>query len=172
MERRSATAAETKALAHPLRLRILRLCLDEALTNKQLADRLGVDPATLLHHVRTLVRTEFIVAEASRTGARGAREKPYRSTGKSWTLEVGPDEALSGSMANLDAYRAEFIESGAPITSTRFAARLSSDDLDELARRLLELADEFVGRDDADGIPVGFLFAGHRRSAPAADDES
>ena len=42
--RRPATAAEAKALAHPLRIRILRLCLDQALTNKQLAERLGKDP--------------------------------------------------------------------------------------------------------------------------------
>jgi len=37
MKKRQATAAEAKALANPLRLRILRLCLDEALTNKELA---------------------------------------------------------------------------------------------------------------------------------------
>ena len=38
-DRRPATPAEAKALASPLRLRILRLCLDQALTNKQLAER-------------------------------------------------------------------------------------------------------------------------------------
>ncbi|MDQ3707821.1 MAG: helix-turn-helix domain-containing protein, partial [Actinomycetota bacterium] len=140
MERRPATPAEAKALAHPLRLRILRLCLDEALSNKALADRLDVDPATLLHHVRTLVSTGFLAAEPSRSGARGAREKPYRATGKSWTLDVGLDEAAGGSLASLDAFRAEFLESGEPVTSTRFAARLSQDDLDELAERLAELA--------------------------------
>ena len=36
--RRPATAAEAKALTHPLRMRILRLCLDRSLTNKQLAE--------------------------------------------------------------------------------------------------------------------------------------
>ena len=47
--RRPATAAEAKALAHPLRMRILRLCLDRSLTNKQLAEWLGKDPGTVLH---------------------------------------------------------------------------------------------------------------------------
>ena len=59
-DRRPATEAEAKALASPLRLRILRLCLDQALTNKQLAGRLGRDPGTVLHHVRTLVATGFL----------------------------------------------------------------------------------------------------------------
>ena len=34
----AAARPEAKALAHPLRMRILRLCLDQALTNKQLAE--------------------------------------------------------------------------------------------------------------------------------------
>jgi DNA-binding transcriptional ArsR family regulator len=71
-QRREATPEEFKALAHPLRLRILRLCLHDSLTNKQIADQLGKDPATVLHHVRLLVDTGFLAAETPRPGARGA----------------------------------------------------------------------------------------------------
>src|SRR5947207_6510593 len=74
MKKRQATAAEAKALANPLRLRILRLCLDEALTNKELADRLDKDPGTLLHHVRTLVDTGFLAPDEVRSGTSGALE--------------------------------------------------------------------------------------------------
>src|ERR687886_1929600 len=88
-ERRAATQAEARALTHPLRQRILRLCLDEELTNKQLADRLGADPGTVIHHVRKLVSTGFLAAGDVRRGARGALEKPYRATGKSWTIDIG-----------------------------------------------------------------------------------
>jgi hypothetical protein len=35
---RPPTLQEARALAHPVRLRILRLCLDEAQTNKELAN--------------------------------------------------------------------------------------------------------------------------------------
>ena len=35
-----------------MRIRILRMCLDEPLTNAQIAGRLGRDPASVLHHVR------------------------------------------------------------------------------------------------------------------------
>src|SRR3954453_3100383 len=98
--RRDATPAGFKAMAHPLRLRILRLCLHDALTNKQIADRLGQDPATTLHHVRTLCTTGFLAPDPARTGARGALEKPYRATGKSWILSVdGADEQVTGVLA-------------------------------------------------------------------------
>src|SRR5947208_12899792 len=143
MERRSATAEEAKALAHPLRLRILRLCLDEALTNKQLADRLDKDPGTVLHHVRTLVDTGFLRVEDVRTGAKGALEKPYRATGKSWTLDVGD---AGDTLAMVDAFREEVLEAGskAMLSQSRFAMRLSAKSRRDLIQRLEALADEFA----------------------------
>ena len=87
--RRPATPQEAKALAHPDRLRIIRLTYDTALTNKELAERMGRNPGTTLYHLRLLVETGFVAAEPPRKGNRGAAEVPYRSTGKSWTLDVG-----------------------------------------------------------------------------------
>ena len=69
-----------------MRLRILRLCSDREWTNKELADRLQRDPATILHHVRLLVDAGLIEPVGVRQGASGAYEKPYRSTGLSWQL--------------------------------------------------------------------------------------
>src|SRR4029453_18906952 len=86
--RRAPPAAEAKALSHPLRMRILRLCLDQALTNKQLAEWLDKDPGTVLHHVRTLVKTGFLTRDELRRGERGALEKPYRATHRSWNLSL------------------------------------------------------------------------------------
>ena len=100
-----ATPAELKALAHPLRLRILRLCLRDSLTNKQLADRLGKDPATTLHHVRTLLRSGFLEAEPPRTGETGALEKPYRSTNKSWALSIPRSDQVTAVVASIAATR-------------------------------------------------------------------
>jgi hypothetical protein len=81
-ERRPVTDAEARALASAVRLRIRRLCLHEALTNKEIAARLGRNPASVLHHVRTLVEAGFLAPGAERRGARGAREVPYRATGE------------------------------------------------------------------------------------------
>ncbi|MBA2554206.1 MAG: winged helix-turn-helix transcriptional regulator, partial [Geodermatophilaceae bacterium] len=76
-DRRLATAAEARALSSTFRLRILRACLGEPMTNKQIAQRLGRNPATVLHHVRLLVEQGFLAPTAERRGARGAREVPY-----------------------------------------------------------------------------------------------
>lgn len=163
-ERRPATPAEARALTHPLRLRILRLCLDAALTNRELADRLGQDPATVLHHVRTLVRTGFLAAEAARRGRRGAREIPYRSTGKSWTLDIG-GTGDDGMVAIHDAVRAELLEAGpeALLTGVRLAVRLDEARFEELGRRLQELIADAHAWDTEGGTPLALYLVAHRR---------
>jgi DNA-binding transcriptional ArsR family regulator len=152
-----------RALAHPLRLRILRLTLNQPLTNRELAERLDRDPGTVLHHVRTLVRGGFLAAEAVREGRRGALERPYRATGKSWQVRITPNADHLVSV--IDAVREEILEAGADSTlsSMRLGVRLRPDDLAELRRRIRQLGDEFVTRDHPDGEPVGILALAHRR---------
>ena len=171
--RRPATAAEAKALAHPLRMRILRLCLEQALTNKQLAEWLGKDPGTVLHHVRTLVKTGFLVPDEVRQGEKGALEKPYRATGKSWTLSLEESPVPEGidAQAMLEAFQAELAEAGpgAAAGFNRLALTLNRASREELESRVLAILDEFVTRPpDPDGEPYGLLFAMHRRSTPPA----
>ena len=169
--RRPATAAEAKALSHPLRMRILRLCLDRSLTNKQLAEWLGKDPGTVLHHVRTLVATGFLVADEVRQGEKGALEKPYRATGKSWTLSLEESSVPAGvdAQAMLDAFQAELAEAGpdAAAAFNRLPLTLNTASRKELESRVLAILDEFVTRPpDPDGEPYGLLFAMHRRRSP------
>jgi DNA-binding transcriptional ArsR family regulator len=168
MERRTATVDEARALAHPLRLRILRLCLNEALTNKQLAGRLGEHPATVLHHVRTLERTGFIAPEAERAGPRGSTEKPYRATGKSWTLDFDDAGFGRGAMllAVVDAFRAEVREAppDGVFESIRMGLLLRPGDREELTARVNALLEEYIARQDPAGEPIGLLFATHSRS--------
>src|SRR5438552_15395225 len=103
--RREASVAETRALAHPMRLRIIRLLYDRSLTSRGLARELGEHPATVLHHVRTLLRTGFIAADPERPGPRGTVEKPYRSTGRSWSLRIDDDHGLTLVSAGVEAKR-------------------------------------------------------------------
>jgi DNA-binding transcriptional ArsR family regulator len=162
-ERRPATRAEARALAHPLRLRIMRLCLDEALTNRELATRLGEQPATVLYHVRTLSRNGFLAAQVERRGRRGAREIPYRATRKSWTLELEPGPTTH--TAPVDAFRAELAEAGpdAVLESIRLGVRLPPRTLDRLLRRLARAAMAAHDADDPDGEPVSIYVGVHRR---------
>ena len=157
-------------MAHPLRLRILRLCLHESLTNKEIAEHLGQDPATTLHHVRTLCASGFLAPEPPRTGKRGALEKPYRSTRKSWLLSFGEaDERGTGVLAGLEALRAELIDAGpdALVVNSRLGLRLSAEDLRELADRLDQLVEEYAARPPTpDGIRVGMHVTLHRLAPP------
>ena len=166
-ERRAATDEEAKAIASPLRLRILRLCLDRPLTNKQIAEALGRDPASVLHHVRKLVRTGFLAAEGARRGARGAREVPYRATGKSWVLDVVDEkQERAKGIALVEAFLDDARRVGFDnIDSTRMGLRLTATELDELQRRIFELVEEFRLR-RSDGEPWSLFVGLHRDDRP------
>jgi DNA-binding transcriptional ArsR family regulator len=162
--RRPATPQEAKALAHPDRLRIIRLTYDTALTNKELAERMGRNPGTTLYHLRTLVSTGFVAAEPPRKGNRGAAEVPYRSTGKSWTLDVGePTDDLTTAL--VEAFRAEILESPPEQRRTsRLALRLTPTQRTELERRLEALVEEASSWKPApDGEPWALFVALHAR---------
>jgi predicted ArsR family transcriptional regulator len=165
--KRPATAAEFKAMAHPLRLRILRLCLHDAMTNKELAERLGKDPATVLHHVRLLVRTGFLAAEKVRTGARGALEKPYRATGKSWVLSATtPEQEKTEQAAVLDALKAELSETPGDdvLAGARLGVQLSPSAVKRYSARIDKLVRDLAAEPDAaDGERLGFYVTWHRR---------
>ena len=144
--RRPATQQEMRALASPIRLRIMRLVLDRALTNKEIADLLRVTPANTLHHVRTLVDAGFLVAEPVRRGSRGSRERPYRATRLSWAIDTGAaDPSGLVKRASLQAFLAEIedIPPSTPFATTRLGLRLSSEHKDELLSRLGDVLDEF-----------------------------
>lgn len=154
-------------MASPLRLRILRLCLDAPLTNKQIAAALDRDPASVLHHVRTLVRTGFLAAEGERRGARGAREVPYRATGKSWVLDVvdpAQDRAKTIAMVQTfveDATRAGFEN----VDGLRMGLRLTPAEYEEFYARLRDVVVEFKDR-ESDGDPWSLFIGLHADDRP------
>jgi DNA-binding transcriptional ArsR family regulator len=163
-KRRLATPEERKALAHPLRVRILRLCLDESLTNKEIADALGKDPGSTLFHVRKLMEQGFLMLEEVRAGRGGALEKPYRATGKSWVLDMGLEEA-SGALFAIDAFRAELLEAGHTelLMYIRSALQLNQEHLEELRDSLQETIDEYSELRDSDGRRISLMAAMHER---------
>lgn len=154
-ERRFATDAEARALASGLRLRILRLTLDEALTNKEIAEALDRNPASVLHHVRTLVDTGFLRAEEPRRGPRGSREIPYRATGKSWELK---SHNVSSSVIEAFLEEVETVEP-ADLRLTRM--RVAGEDIQEFRARLRELLLEFHHRPRDTQDPYSVFVALH-----------
>jgi len=166
-QKRPATPAEFKAMAHPLRLRILRLCLNDALTNKELAERLGKDPATVLHHVRMLVDAGFLAPDRIRSGARGALEKPYKATGKSWVLSVETlDQVKVTHAAVLDALKAELLELPRDdvLEDARIGVKISAAKAKRYQARIEKLVKDLAAEpDDPDGQRFGFYTVWHKR---------
>jgi DNA-binding transcriptional ArsR family regulator len=163
----TATATQLRALAHPLRLRILRLCLTAERTNQELAESLDVAPGTVLRHVRELLAAGFLVAAEIRTGRRGALERPYRATGTSWHLKSSepehPELSKELHVALVAAHLAELHESavGAERANLRGTMRLGPAALAELQGSIEALLREYGERDDPGGVPVSFLWSIH-----------
>ncbi len=135
--------ADARALASTLRLRILRLCLDEPMTNREIAERLEKNPATVLHHVRTLADRGFLEAQPVRRGTRGSREVPYLATRKSWRTPGVPGQ----SRVLVDTFLEEVaLVDPADVLTTRLGLRLDEAGHAELVERVDALLEEFAAR--------------------------
>lgn len=159
-QRRRATDAERKALASVVRLRILRLCLYEPLTNKQIAERLDRNPASVLHHVRTLVTQGFLAAEQTRAGPRGSREVPYRATGKSWNLEVDPTFGGNTMLRTFFHEVSQVPEN--QVESSRLGLQLSEEQFDAMRTELIVVLRRYAALPhDPTGKRVSLFLAFH-----------
>ncbi len=150
--------AQGRALASPLRLRMLRLCRFEARTNKELAEFFDVNPGTMLHHVRTLVKTGFLAPDEERAGAQGAREVPYRSTGLSWgtSMPEGAPVLIETFLQQIEGLQSDEID------VTWLGLKINAETKKELEDRLYGLVLEFKERGpDADGTGYSLFTALH-----------
>lgn len=149
VQRREATADEAKAVAHPLRIRILQVLRGETLTNKEIAHRLGATPGATLHHLHLLSEHGFVEAEEARPGNRNAREIPYRATGKTLGLSFNPampESALVGPAileSALENYRRA--PGSGRLSETSVTLFLSPAQLSAFQGRLHALIEEYAG---------------------------
>ncbi len=154
-----ATNTQARALASPLRLRILRLCLDTPLTNQQIAHRLGLNPATAYHHVKVLEREGFLAPQTERTGRRGAREVPYLATRASWHAPspTGTNRVL------LDTFLAEFAVADPDAASViRLGIRVGEATRARLRDKVVALFEEIAALpSEPDGTPYSLFYVMH-----------
>ena len=158
---------QLKALGHPLRLRVLEtLGADsdtEELTNRELAQRLAVDPGHLHFHVRMLLNAGLIEL-VERTGG---REKPYRAVARH--VRVAPEMIATGAAndareAMLDQVRqgwAEYSTTGR-FRSAQLNVRLDADQVRELFREFVDRAAEL---EDESKEPLLISFFSHPHPA-------
>ncbi|WP_080503766.1 helix-turn-helix domain-containing protein [Renibacterium salmoninarum] len=156
-----------KALSSPLRLRILRLCLHQARTNKEIAELLEANPASILHHVRKLVDTGFLAPQELRRGTRGAREVPYLATRRSFSQSV-PDASpilINAFLEEIKGLHPSQIE------TSRLGLHLNQEHREEMLSRFNALLREYAEMpSDPDSEPTGIMFA-HRVDQNSADPE-
>jgi DNA-binding transcriptional ArsR family regulator len=139
---------QLKALGHPLRLKVLQALgeSDVALTNRELAARLSVDPGHLHFHVRMLHRAGLIELAAA-----AGREKPYRPVAKHF--KVGPEIRATGLASELQGAQLRELQRGFELfaakgefRSAQVHSKLSIETvralLNELVDKLTELEDE------------------------------
>ena len=160
---------QLKALGHPLRLRVLEVLgeRDEALTNRELAERLHVDPGHLHFHVRMLLGAGLIELAETRRG----REKPYRSVAA--RIQVAPELIASGDaddarMAMLEEVRHAY-QSFTPegrFRSSQLNARVAPD---EFVAAWKDFVDRVAALEDEDRDPVTITMFWHPRLRGDAD---
>jgi|SRR3954471_9557804 DNA-binding transcriptional ArsR family regulator len=136
-------AEQLKALGHPLRLRILEMLGDEGgepLTNRELAQKLGVDPGHLHFHVKMLLRAGLIERAEGGQG----REKPYRAVAS--TVRVGPELLGSRLTGDLQAAMLNEVQAGfamrdkGQFRSAQVTGRITPEQAIELITELVEKA--------------------------------
>ena len=160
--------AMARALTSPLRMRILRFCLHESHTNREIALEFDLNPGTSLHHVRTLLDTGFLAAETARTGRRGALEIPYIATRRSWDFpapQIGPI-LVQTFLEEIQGVRAEDLD------VARLGVKLNAESERELHEKLNAVLIEFKERPaDADGRPISIMLATHPENRKAHEQD-
>lgn len=76
---------QIKAVADPLRLKILTVLCEQSMTTKQVAEHLGENVNKLYHHVDTLETARLIKLTHTKQN-RGTLEKYYQAVAKHFTL--------------------------------------------------------------------------------------
>jgi DNA-binding transcriptional ArsR family regulator len=133
---------QLKALGHPLRVRVLEMLGQEGdwqLTNRELAQGLGVDPGHLHFHVRMLLKAGLI--ELADANGRG-REKPYRAVAK--IFRVAPELLAAGGASDIQAAMLDQVQRAHALYSADGTFRSAQLEVKLSIERALELVSTFL----------------------------
>jgi DNA-binding transcriptional ArsR family regulator len=133
---------QLKALGHPLRVRVLEMLGQEKesqLTNRELAQRLGVDPGHLHFHVRMLLKAGLI--ELADNGKRG-REKPYRAVAH--VFRVAPELLASSGAQDVQAAMIDQVQRAHTVYAPQGTFRGAQLELRLPMERAVELMTRFL----------------------------
>ena len=152
---------QLKALGHPLRAHALALLAEseEELTNRELAERLGVEAPRLHFHMRALLKAGLIALGT----ARDRREKPYRAVAR--YFRIAPEAMATRAAIDVRAAMLERAQRGwaAYGESGRFRATqvIVHIDLERLGPLVEAFVDEVDEHGDPGQEPIVLTILGH-----------
>ena len=137
------TPQRMKALGEPVRMLVLDLVLERAMTVTELADRIGKAKGTIAHHVDVLIASGLLKVVRTRQ-VRAVTERFYGRTAQTIVLTSNPTDdlpffAAARAEADWDALREQCHGGGFSMRH----ARIPHERATEFATRLEELALEF-----------------------------
>jgi predicted ArsR family transcriptional regulator len=145
-----------RALAHPVRIELLRVLRSEAKTATQCAEEVGESPQSCSYHLRTLARYGFVEPAEAANG----KERPWRKvkSGLRWLTETDPEAAralsstfLARDIELLRAYLADPDDAWPEPLYSQTNLRLTYKEAEELSARLFDLLEPYfpLNRKDA-----------------------
>lgn len=146
------TERQLKAFAEPVRTRILRIIQNQPATAKQIADRLGMSPGTIGHHLQVLEETGLARLVARRL-VRGIVAKYYTRSARVFNFNFPQDVVGEAAETALDSLRSAHEEwrearasygDDADLECGLPHARISPERAQDYARRLNALVEEFI----------------------------
>ena len=165
--------ARLKAIANPLRMLILDLVLERAMTVTELAARVRKPRGTVAHHVDVLTDAGLLKVTATRK-VRAIEERFY---GRTAHTIVFPDETMDGDLPFVADARAQADLSDAGECGGGFTlrhARIPTELAKEFTERVMALALEFTrlprGGSQEYAFYVG-VFPTNRPVAPDTDED-
>jgi DNA-binding transcriptional ArsR family regulator len=168
-----------KALADPLRIRLVEALWESPRSARELADWLGVPADRLYYHLGQLERAGLIRVAEYQPRARGKVERVYAPVEVEPPTDAGPEEtaAFLGAVldaTNLDisaAYQAKQAGRRREVTVHRGALRLTDEALAELRGHIDRLTAQ-VAEHEAEGTWVRLMVAlVDLQDRPETDDE-
>ena len=147
-----------KALANPLRRRVIDLATERPATVAEFAEALGRPPGTVAHHVKVLAAAGLLEVVETRQ-VRSVTEHCYARTAPTFVMP-NADEREAQMMQDLGQARRTAQEGEASFVGVRFV-RLPDDRaralVDEFVSRLEALAEESGRGDTVYGVMLGIV---------------
>jgi len=164
---RVATPAQFKAMAHPLRQRLLFALIHPA-TISQLATAMGSQKGNIAHHLKVLTEAGMVRMVATRT-VRGGTERYYQRTARRYDL--GAKQAMAHLPLLVRAVADELADAAPEPYLVLRNIRLTAEQVSQLSDQLTRLSEELT--DAGPGHPrYGLLLTLYRPNQPEPEPDA